>query len=366
MKKICMIVQDKAVKGGIAAVISGYYGSRLEKDYSMIYVESYKDGGKFAKIIKAIQGYIKFAKVLIIDKPDLIHIHSSFGPSFYRKIPFIYMSSWAGKPIINHIHGADFNEFYENSSEKKKKQIKKVYNKCNILIALSEEWKQHLMKIVPENKIAVIENYSILHEDALQERCARKSNHIILFLGELGKRKGCYDIPYVVEQVSKEIPDVKFILAGAGTTQDEVAIKQLIKEKGIEQHVEFPGWVRGDQKDQLLRDADVFYLPSYNEGMPMSILDAMGYGLPIVSTKVGGIPKIVFNEKNGFCLEPGNIKEMGKAIIALIEVKRIETSISSFEIVKNGYSLEQHLKKLEKCYSNTFETSKYKAINEQI
>lgn len=354
-KKVCMIVQDKAVKGGIAAVISGYYGSRLEKDYKMIYVESYKDGGKLTKLVKGIRGYIKFIKVLLVDKPDLVHIHSSFGPSFYRKLPFIYMASWAKKPIINHIHGADFDEFYINSSEKKKQQIKKVYGKCKILVALSEEWKQRLEKIVPKEKIIVIENYSILHEDALKERCSRESNHEILFLGELGRRKGCYDIPAVIEDVVKSIPDVKFILAGAGSTQDEIAIKQLIKEKGIEQNVEFPGWVRGNQKDKLLREADVFFLPSYNEGMPMSILDAMGYGLPIVSTTVGGIPKIVHDDENGFCFEPGNVMEMGKAIENLLENKRLEASISSFEIVKRGYSLEQHIKKLEKCYKKAFE-----------
>ena len=350
-----MIVQDKAVKGGIAAVISGYYGSRLEKDYKMIYVESYKDGGKFTKLLKGIQGYIKFIKVLLVDKPDLVHIHSSFGPSFYRKLPFIYMASWAKKPIINHIHGADFDEFYTNSSEKKKRQIKTVYGKCKILVALSEEWKQRLEKIVPKEKIIVIENYSILHEDALKERCSRESNHEVLFLGELGRRKGCYDIPAVIEDVVKDIPDVKFILAGVGSTQDETAIKQLIKEKGIEQNVEFPGWVRGNQKDKLLREADVFYLPSYNEGMPMSILDAMGYGLPIVSTNVGGIPKIVHDGENGYCFEPGNVMEMGKAIENLLENKRIEASISSFEIVKRGYSLEQHIKKLEECYKKAFE-----------
>ena len=355
MKKVCMIVQDKAVKGGIAAVISGYYGSRLERDYKMIYVESYKDGGKFTKLLKGIQGYIKFIKVLLVDKPDLVHIHSSFGPSFYRKLPFIYMASWAKKPIINHIHGADFDEFYTNSSEKKKRQIKTVYGKCKILVALSEEWKQRLEKIVPKEKIIVIENYSILHEDALKERCSRESNHEVLFLGELGRRKGCYDIPAVIEDVVKDIPDVKFILAGVGSTQDETAIKQLIKEKGIEQNVEFPGWVRGNQKDKLLREADVFYLPSYNEGMPMSILDAMGYGLPIVSTNVGGIPKIVHDGENGYCFEPGNVMEMGKAIENLLENKRIEASISSFEIVKRGYSLEQHIKKLEECYKKAFE-----------
>lgn len=208
---------------------------------------------------------------------------------------------------------------------------------------------------MPKEKIMVIENYSVLHEDALKERCSRQSNHEVLFLGELGRRKGCYDIPSVIENVAKDIPDVKFILAGAGSAQDEIAIKQLIKEKEIEQNVEFPGWVRGNQKDKLLREADVFHLPSYNEGMPMSILDAMGYGLPIVSTNVGGIPKIVHDDENGFCFEPGNVMEMGKAIENLLENKRLEASISSFEIVKRGYSLEQHIKKLEKCYKKAFE-----------
>lgn len=108
-KKVCMIVQDKMVKGGIAAVINGYYGSVLEDKYHMIYVESYKDGGKLTKIIKGVQGYLKFAKVLAFEHPDLVHIHSSFGPSFYRKLPFIYMASIAKVPIINHIHGADFD-----------------------------------------------------------------------------------------------------------------------------------------------------------------------------------------------------------------------------------------------------------------
>ena len=228
-KKVCMVVQNQMVKGGIAAVVNGYRGSQLEKDFNIIYVESYKDGGKAAKFLKAITGYIHFAKVLLVDRPDLVHIHSSFGPSFYRKMPFIYMASWAKKPIINHIHGADFDEFYVNASEKKKRLIKKIYNKCSVLIALSEEWKEKLSQIVPESMITIIENYSILHEDALEQKLNRKCNNTVLFLGELGKRKGCYDIPTVVREVKKEIPDVKFILAGAGSEADEKAIRQLVE-----------------------------------------------------------------------------------------------------------------------------------------
>ncbi|MBP1920094.1 glycosyltransferase involved in cell wall biosynthesis [Youngiibacter multivorans] len=348
-----MVVQDPMVKGGIAAVVNGYRGSHIESDYNIIYVESYKDGGKVTKLLKGIKGYLHFAKVLLIDKPELVQIHSSFGASFYRKLPFIYMASWAKHPIINHIHGADFEKFYANAGEKKKKLIKKVYEKCAILVALSSEWKRCLAQVVPEEKICVIENYSILHEDALKNRLTRKSNSTVLFLGELGKRKGCYDIPAVVEKVVKVVPRVRFMLCGAGSPEDEAAIKKLIEGKGLGNNIIFPGWLRDTAKDKVLRDADVFFLPSYNEGMPMSVLDAMGYGLPIVSTNVGGISKILHDGENGICCNAGDINGFAQGIIRLLNDKKTCEMFGkeSFSIVKKGYSLQSHLKSIEELYN---------------
>lgn len=352
MTKVCMVVQNPMVKGGIAAVVNGYRGSQLEKEYKIIYVESYNDGNKLSKLLKGIYSYFQFAKVLIINKPDIVHIHSSFGMSFYRKIPFIYMASWMRKPIINHIHGADFYKFYINASKKKKKKIKKIYGKCTMLIALSAEWKERLSLIVPADKIRIIENYSIFHEDALEERLNKECNNMVLFLGELGYRKGCYDIPEVTEKVLKEIPEVKFVLGGTGSPKDEAMIKKLFKDKGISDNVIFPGWVRGEQKDRLLREADVFFLPSYNEGMPMSVLDAMGYGLPIVGTDVGGVSKIVHDGENGYCYKPKDTDGFANGIIELLkdDKKRRNAMRESVSIVKKGYSLEFHLNMLEKVY----------------
>lgn len=347
-----MIVPNPMVKGGIAAVVNGYRGSKLEEDYEITYVESYRDGSKLKKLLKGISGYFHFAIVLLCHKPGIVHIHSSFGPSFYRKMPFIYMASWTKIPIINHIHGADFDEFYVKASENKREKIRKVYSKCSLLVALSEEWKERLSQIVPSEKVVVIENYSTLHEDALKERMERNCNNTVLFLGELGKRKGCYDIPSVIKMVKESIPNVRFVLAGAGSEADEKNIKQLIEDKGVRNNTVFPGWVRGEEKDILLRDADVFFLPSYNEGMPMSVLDAMGYGLPIVSTNVGGIPKIVHDGENGHCCEAGDVANLSTGIIDLLtDGKKREAAIKeSIKIVKNGYSLDAHLTLLEAVF----------------
>ena len=262
------------------------------------------------------------------------------------------MAKWARIPIVNHIHGADFDEFYMNAPKNKKRLIKKVYNKCAVLIVLSEEWKQKILQIVPEDKIVIIENYSTIHSDSLEQRKNRKCNDIVLFLGELGKRKGCYDIPAVVQKVKREIPTVKFVLAGAGSKKDELSIKKLIEANDVIENVIFSGWVRGSEKDRLLREADVFFLPSYNEGMPMSILDAMGYGLPVVSTNVGGIPRIVHNGDNGYCCEPGDINEFSKRITLLLrdtELKKKCESLS-YQIVKESYSIDAHIDRILKIY----------------
>lgn len=348
-----MVVQDKMVKGGIAAVISGYYGSELEEKFDITYIESYKDGSKLQKFVKAISGYFSFVRNLIFNKPELVHIHSSFGPSFYRKIPFIYLAHMVGIPIINHIHGADFDEFYVKASNRKKKLIKTVYNKCESLIALSVEWKERLSNIVDADKIVVIENYSILHADAIEQRKGKEASNNVLFLGELGRRKGCYDIPFVIKKVISKVPTAMFYLCGSGSEEDENNIKKLCEIQGVNEHVIFPGWVREEKKQDLLTKADIFFLPSYNEGMPMSILDAMGYGLPIVSTNVGGIPKIVVHRENGELCIPGDKIGFANAIIKLLtnDEYRKRCGEKSIEIVKDKYSLEHHLKLLSKVYS---------------
>jgi len=345
-----MIIPDSQVQGGIAAVVNGYKGSELEKKYKIIYVESYKDGTKLAKFMKGIVGYLTFLKVLIVNRPDIVHVHSSFGSSFYRKMVFIYMASWAKKPIINHIHGADFDQFYSNASARKRLRIKKVYNLCSKFIVLSEEWKLKISQIVNSSKIEVVENFSVLCEEALLQRVNRSSNKIVLFLGEIGKRKGCYDIPEVIKQVTREIPDVKFVFGGTGDVQ---GIKKILLDLDIERNTSFVGWVRGKEKEKLLKQADIFFLPSYHEGMPMAILDAMGYGLPVISTNVGGIPKLVHAGENGFIFEPGDIKSYSEAITNLFHNdEKLKTySKRSFALVKDQYSLNNSLSKLYKIYN---------------
>lgn len=343
--KICMIVQDVGTKGGISAVVNSYYGSNLEKDYDIVYISSYKDGTKITKVIKAVTAYLKFLKVMMTGHIDLVHIHSSFGPSFYRKIPFIYISRMMNKIIIDHVHGAEFDKFYTNASERKKRLVKKVWSKCDRILVLSSEWLHQYSSVVDLDKLRVVENYSVIQKQRNNHPC----NNRVLFLGFVNDIKGCFDMPKVMSYISKENISLKLVIAGTGEVEK---LKSMAEENGVSDYFEFVGWVRDAEKDKLLKESDILFLPSYAEGMPMAILDAMGYGLPIISTTVGGIPSIVCNGESGFLFSPGDCEGFAKAIIKLIKDDELRRSfgMKSYEIAKDKYTLEGHLKKIEAVY----------------
>lgn len=345
-KKICMVVPQTDVKGGIATVVNGYREYGLGKEYSLSFVESYRDGSKWQKLGKAISGYFKFAVELLFRKPDVVHVHSSFGPSFYRKIPFILMTSWRGIKLVNHIHGAEFEDFYVNVSPKKRELIKKIYNKCDVLIVLSGEWKDKISTIVTEDRIQVIENYC--HIPKLQEGARKKQ---ILFLGELGERKGCFDIPEIYKKVVNEVGNIPLVMAGAGEVE---TIKKMLEERSVLENVSFPGWIRGEVKEKFLQESRYFLFPSYNEGMPMAVLEAMAYGMGIVTSNAGGIPKLVEDGVSGYICVPGDIDTISRKLIELIQKEECwkKCSFSARKKAIEQYSYDSHVEKLKKMYNS--------------
>lgn len=341
--KVCMIVPDENVKGGIATIVNGYRSYDFGEDCKVSYVESYCNGSKFRKLIKATCGYIQFIKELCVNRPDIVHIHSSFGPSFWRKLPFIFIADWRNIPVINHIHGAEFDCFYENASNRKKQIIRKVYCKCRILIALSEEWRSKLKLIVPENKIVVIENYCII-----PELIAAKKKQM-LFLGEIGERKGCFDIPAIYAEILKKWGQTPLLIGGDGEIEK---MQRLLGERNVADEVSFLGWVRGREKDKILQESSIFLFPSYNEGMPVVLLEAMAYGLAIVTTNVGGIPQLIDHGVDGYICKPGDICDMAEKVIELLEndARRASFGNAAREKAIAHFGLEKHLERLCDLY----------------
>lgn len=295
-------------RGGIGAVLEVY--SKYFENFK--FLASYKVGSVLYKSIYFFYFLLIFFRRLIFDRSiRIVHIHGASRGSFARKfICFVIGKYIFGKKIIYHIHGAEYHLFYQESSPIVKKSIRMFINNSDCVICLSEMWKRFFTSNFNPKRIEIVPN--IIDYPTINKRHKESSVLNFLFLGQIGSRKGIFDLLEVLSKnKGKYNGKIKLTIGGNGETDK---LKTIIKEKQIEGLVEFIGWVTNEKKINCLQTADIYILPSYNEGLPISILEAMSYGQAIIATNVGGIPEIVIPGRNGVLIEPGNLIEIENAI----------------------------------------------------
>ena len=241
--------------------------------------------------------------------------------------------------------------FYNSLSESKKRKIENIWEKSDVIIALSEKWKIKFESIFRHKNIIVINNGIDIeqYKDAI---CfLDEARNKFLFLGRIGIRKGAYDIVSAVENLSKIYPEILVYMAGDGEINQ---IKSLIKEKKLDNNIEVIGWINFKNKIELLKKVSTVLLPSYNEGLPMSILEGMASGKAIISTDVGGIPELVENNINGLVISPGDISALSKAISKMIEDEKFvkRCSINNLEKIEFKFSRKKMHEKISAIFNN--------------
>lgn len=330
-KKILFLGVSMKTKGGMTAVLVSY------KKYieGMQFIPTWKLGNKLVKSWYALQAIVRTWLKCKFDKNiKIVHIHGAANASFYRCKIFINLAKKLGKKVILHEHAADFVEFYNNTTNKA--DISDTINKCDKLIVLSESWKQYFISIgIEQNIISVLNNIVSPPEIKSIKRVDDKLH--LLYMGEISNRKGAFDLLKAVCK-EKEFFKDKLLLRMGGNEVDG-DIKGFIKDNGLDCFVSYEGWIAGEYKKECLNWEDVYILPSYNEGLPIAILEAMSYSHPVISTPVGGIPEVVENKRNGILVEPGNQREIADAIKYYIENKdqiKIHGE-KGYEIVKNFF-----------------------------
>lgn len=331
--------------GGMAAVLASYN----EYFEDMQFIPTWKNGNIFVKLWYAIYSYVMFLWYMLYDKNiKIVHIQGAAFASFERNIFFVRVGKLFGKKVIMHMHCADFESYYTPSNHKQR--IVDTINACDLYLVLSDSWKVYFESIgVKSDIIRVLNNTVTPPVIKKVERSSDKLN--LLYLGIIGQRKGIYDILNALKD-NKERFEGKVALR-IGGNQEEEKLQACIKEFGLQNMVKFEGFVSGVKKIECLNWADVYILPSFNEGLPIGILEAMSYRHPIISTPVGGIPEVVKDGVNGIMVKPGNVQEIAKAISAFVGDKKLveEYGMHSIELVK-PYLPETVFATLSEMYSH--------------
>lgn len=351
--KVLMVGPSPQVMGGISAVVQTYIASDLPNRIDLKYLSTHVDGNKFIKFLMAIQAYLRLPIIFFVFKPDIVHIHLASYFSFYRKLTIFSMAKWFKKKIIIHLHGGNFLYFY-SSNKVNAFLIKKVFHEADAIIAVSDSWGKKINSHIGGKKIFVLYNPvdTSLYEDLMPwERGSAIKK--ILFMAVVNNNKGAYDIIKLIPDITALYPNTQFIFAGNG---DIEKAKRLCRVVGVLDKVEFPGWVGADAKKIYYSEACIYLLPSHSEGLPLSVLEAMAAGLPVITTRVGGIPDIIEDSVNGYLVQPGDVETMKEKLSLLLSRQDIREKFGRVNKLKaqNNFDIELIAGQLFEMYRTVY------------
>ncbi len=344
--KVLMVGPARSVHGGISAVVNEFYEAGLGEKIDLKYIGTMKEGSRFDKLIVAGCAFFRF--VFALSWADVVHIHFSSDSSFVRKSYFIKAAKRHGKKIVLHQHGGDFKTYYgKELDEKGRRRVRKTLDMGDIMLVLTDSWKEFFSGITDPEKIEVFPN-GIRTEGREISSDICKDYNKILFLGRICKDKGIDELLEAAEKIHDIHSDARLYIGGIYEDQE---YKRKIEASG--RFCEYIGWISGKEKEEYLDKCGILVLPSYYEGFPVSIIEAMFHNSSVIASRVGGIPDIIDDGQDGLLISPKDSDDLRKAIDKLIcdnDLAR-KLGVNGQKKVLEKYSVEENIKRLIRIYS---------------
>jgi len=293
------------------------------------------------------------------EKPQILHsflFHANFLGRVIGKLRNVPI-------IISSIH----NEYFGGIL--REKLLKWTDRFCNITTIVSKGAAERMidLKVVSKNKLKVIYNGIDLENFPFRKLEARtkirkelnieENKKILISVGRLHEAKGC---PYLIKAMKilkEKYPHILLIVLGEGPEGKK--IEEQIKELKLEKNILLLG--QKENISEYLNASDVFVMPSLWEGLPIALLEAMACGLPVVATRVGGVPEVVEDGKSSFLVELKNPRGLAEKIIKTLEMseeERKKMGERGRKIVEKKFSIEQMVKEYENLYQELLEKNK--------
>lgn len=342
--KVLVVATSRKTRGGITSVVKAYENNALWNEFHCKWIETHRDGGAFTKLSYLAKGFLSF--LANVPFYDIVHIHTSEPPSALRKVMFMAVSKLLGKKVIVHFHS-----FSVDTTIKSKYQWVYCYlfGKADCVLVLSKYWQDEICGTFGFGREKVKVLYNPCTTEVSDKFYPKKKE--ILYAGTVNARKGYADMIKAFAKIASEHRDWSIAFAGNGEIEEG---KALAAQLGIEKQTVFLGWVRGEDKDKAFKEASVFCLPSYAEGFPMGVLDAWAYGLPVITTPVGGIPDIAVDGKNCLLFNPGDTDKLAEQMEKMISSEKLRNDVAaeSSELAKGIFSVNEVTKRLGEIYAN--------------
>lgn len=314
-----IVLPNLSSMGGVSAFWNSLFP--ILNDYTNLSIEKFEIGGSVKSIISPLKDQWNFYKKTKTEK-DLVILNPSLKTkSFFRDAMFAKRLVSKKIPFMVFFHGWD-KGFEENVTKKYSNFFLNTFGQSKIIFVLSKDFKEKIIEWGYKGEV-VIEttniDYRLFEHFSIENKIDQVKNSQkikILFLARLFIEKGIYELIEAFESLQVNYNYIELAIAGDGKELEDVK-KRAKGNKSIETY----GHVEGKDKIKLFTESHIYCLPSYSEGLPASVLEAMAFGLPVITTEVGGLKDFFKNNEMGFFAKIQDSKDLATKLDFLIKDK---------------------------------------------
>lgn len=281
---------------------------------------------------------------------DLVHVHGMNLPVIHTLLPVIFTSHGTVKKDLDNMPMKSFHFFVVKLFRKQLVDIEKdIIISADIITAVSDSCANELKKDHTINNEILVVNNGVDTNLFIPTKNKKKEKYI-LYTGRLETRKGLIDFVESAKYVCQEHANIKFILTGKGTIKQY--LEQKINELGLKNNFYFAGFVDISKLIEYYQNSVIYVLPSYYEGLPTTLLEAMSCGIPSIATNVEGSSEVIIDGENGLLVPPRDPIKLAEAIIRLLddEMLRNRFKQNSRKYIENTYDWKIVANGINKVY----------------
>lgn len=288
--------------------------------------------------------------------PCVAHINITGRGSTIRKLILLTICRALGLRYVLHLHDYDYAAYYRSRGTFLKKLIATMFRRAAAVIVLGRRDLEVISELfqLSEDRMTVLHNAVPDPFPDLDRRPVPGQPCQLLFLGHLGTRKGVPDLLKALASPAVRHLRWRATLAGSGPIEE---YRNLAKDLGILDSLSFPGWLDQRRTNELCSNADVLVLPSYAEGLSMSVLEGLSHGLAVITTPVGAHSEVIKPEVSGILVPPGDIAALAETLVRVIEDEslRIRLARGARARFLKKFDVRRYAARLEQLHADLFE-----------
>jgi glycosyltransferase involved in cell wall biosynthesis len=315
--------------------------------------------------IRDLLATFRLARIMRVQRPHILHTHTAKAGAIGRAAALL--AGRARPPIVVHtFHGHVLRGYFGRFRTGIFRWLERLLAPvADALIAVSPEVRDDLveLRVAPASKFAVIRLGIQLEERLAAGKEAREETRralgiadgrfVVGWIGRMTGVKRADDVLRAFKLLRESKVDAYLCMVGDGPDRDSV--EQLASELGLVRHCLFPGYQ--EEVGQFFSAFDVFVLPSGNEGTPVTAIEALASGCPVVATRVGGVPDVVRDGDDGFLVEPGAVEQLAHRLYRLAADPDLRSRMgeSGRTRVLRRYSVDRLIDDVDRLYRELLE-----------